>query len=55
MEGPDHKASLEPDQLKEMVKAIRNIELALGSGIKKPSKVNYQTYSNSQKINSCKN
>ena len=38
MEGPDHKASLEPDQLKEMVKAIRNIELALGSNIKKPSK-----------------
>ncbi|MBD3842644.1 MAG: N-acetylneuraminate synthase [Campylobacterales bacterium] len=38
MEGPDHKASLEPDELKEMVKAIRNIELALGSGIKKPSK-----------------
>jgi|TARA_B100000767_G_C19740277_1_gene525846 N,N'-diacetyllegionaminate synthase len=38
MEGPDHKASLEPDQLKEMVKAIRNIELALGSGIKRPSK-----------------
>lgn len=38
MEGPDHKASLEPDELKAMVKAIRNIELALGSGIKKPSK-----------------
>ena len=38
MEGPDHKASLEPDQLKEMVKAIRNIELALGNDIKKPSK-----------------
>ncbi len=38
MEGPDHKASLEPNQLKEMVKAIRNIELALGSDIKKPSK-----------------
>jgi N,N'-diacetyllegionaminate synthase len=38
MEGPDHKASLEPDQLKKMVKAIRNIELALGDGIKKPSK-----------------
>jgi N,N'-diacetyllegionaminate synthase len=37
MEGPDHKASLEPDQLKEMVRAIRNIELALGDGIKKPS------------------
>ena len=37
MEGPDHKASLEPDELKAMVKAIRNIELALGDGIKKPS------------------
>ena len=38
MEGPDHKASLEPDELKAMVKAIRNIELALGNSIKKPSK-----------------
>jgi len=38
MEGPDHKASLEPDELKEMVKAIRNIEKAMGNGIKKPSK-----------------
>ena len=38
MEGPDHKASLEPDALKAMVKAIRNIEIALGDGIKKPSK-----------------
>ena len=38
MEGPDHKASLEPDELKEMVRTIRNIELALGSNIKKPSK-----------------
>lgn len=38
MEGPDHKASLEPDELKAMIKAIRNIELALGSSIKKPSK-----------------
>ncbi len=37
MEGPDHKASLEPLELKAMVKAIRNIELALGDGIKKPS------------------
>ncbi len=35
--GPDHKASLEPDELKEMVKAIRNIEKALGDGIKKPN------------------
>jgi len=38
MEGPDHKASLEPSELIEMVKSIRNIELALGSGVKKPSK-----------------
>jgi len=36
--GPDHKASLEPAKLKEMVKAIRNIEKALGDGIKKPNK-----------------
>ena len=37
MEGPDHKASLEPDELKAMVIAIRNIELGLGSSVKKPS------------------
>ena len=38
MPGPDHKASLEPQELKEMVKAIRNIELATtGSGTKEPS------------------
>lgn len=38
MEGPDHIASLEPQELKAMVTAIRNLELALGGdGIKKPS------------------
>lgn len=37
MEGPDHKASLEPDELKAMVHSIRNIEVALGDGIKRPS------------------
>lgn len=37
MEGPDHKASLEPQELKEMVQAIRNIEQALGDGIKQAS------------------
>lgn len=37
MEGPDHAASLEPNELYSMVKAIRNIEKALGTGIKKPS------------------
>ncbi|KEI12875.1 hypothetical protein Z959_00600 [Clostridium novyi B str. ATCC 27606] len=34
MEGPDHKASLDPKELKEMVKEIRNVELSLGNGIK---------------------
>jgi N,N'-diacetyllegionaminate synthase len=33
--GPDHKASLEPDDLKSMIEAIRNIEIALGDGIKR--------------------
>jgi len=37
MKGPDHKASLKPDEFKAMVKAIRNIDLAMGDGIKKPS------------------
>lgn len=37
MEGPDHVASLEPKELTAMVKAIRNIELALGTGDKRPS------------------
>ena len=37
MEGPDHKASLEPHELKKMVEGIRNIERALGNGIKIPS------------------
>lgn len=37
MEGPDHKASLEPDELEAMIRAIRNIEKAMGDGIKAPS------------------
>jgi N,N'-diacetyllegionaminate synthase len=37
MEGPDHQASLEPDDLYRMIQAIRNVELALGDGIKRPS------------------
>jgi N,N'-diacetyllegionaminate synthase len=35
--GPDHQASLEPDELKAMVDAIRNVEIALGDGVKRPS------------------
>ena len=37
MEGPDHPASLEADDFKQMVKSIRNIEQAIGDGIKVPS------------------
>jgi len=36
MKGPDHKASLEPDELTRMVASIRNVEKALGDGVKKP-------------------
>lgn len=35
--GPDHKASLEPNEFAEMVKCIRNVEKGLGNGIKKPT------------------
>jgi len=37
LSGPDHKASLEPDEFAAMVRAIRNIEQAMGDGIKRPS------------------
>ena len=33
--GPDHKASLEPDELKQMVRAIRDVEKAMGDGVKR--------------------
>lgn len=36
--GPDHRASLLPDELAQMVRAVRNIEMALGDGIKQPSR-----------------
>tara|TARA_B100000953_G_scaffold283345_1_gene262235 strand:+ start:101 stop:1096 length:996 start_codon:yes stop_codon:yes gene_type:complete len=38
MKGPDHKASLDPKELRAMVSAIRNIEKALGNGVKVPSR-----------------
>ena len=38
MEGPDHKASLEPKELREMVQSIRHIAQAMGDGLKKASK-----------------
>lgn len=37
MEGPDHKASMEPEEFRKMVSSIRNIEKCLGDGVKKPS------------------
>lgn len=37
MEGPDHKASLTPDELKEMVESIRQVEVGMGDGIKRPN------------------
>ena len=37
MEGPDHKASIEPSELKSLITGIRNIEKAMGNGIKTPS------------------
>lgn len=36
--GPDHRASLEPDELRQMIEAIRDTEKAMGNGIKKPTK-----------------
>ena len=35
MDGPDHKASLNPDEFKAMVDAIRNVEVAMGDGVRK--------------------
>lgn len=37
MQGPDHKASIEPNEFRKMVSGIRNIEKALGNGVKTPS------------------
>lgn len=41
--GPDHRASLEPDELKQMVRAIRDVERAKGDGVKKPTKEEEET------------
>ncbi len=42
MEGPDHKASLEPGELEKMVKGIRHIEQAMGNGLKNPTQEELQ-------------
>lgn len=49
MKGPDHMASLEPDELKAMVDSVRNIELALGDGQKKPTESELKNISAARK------
>ena len=49
LEGPDHKASLEPKELKSMVSAIRNVEMAMGDGEKKPDRSELWGIKNSRK------
>ncbi|MAK71332.1 MAG: N-acetylneuraminate synthase [Idiomarinaceae bacterium] len=47
--GPDHKASLEPDELQRMVQAIRDVELAKGDGVKRPTLNEFETMSVARK------
>ena len=49
MDGPDQRMSIEPSQLRQMVKGIRNIELAMGNGIKKPTPSEEKTMKRRQK------
>ena len=49
MDGPDHKASLSPIELKDMVTAIRNVEMALGNGIKKSTSSEVDTMNAARK------
>ena len=48
-EGPDHKASLEPGEFSAMVKAIRNVEMALGDGRKRPTAEEWVTAERARK------
>ena len=49
MEGPDHKASLEPGELTSMIASIRNVERALGTGDKRPDPVELKNVSVARK------
>lgn len=49
LSGPDHKASLDPAELKQMIQAIRNVEAALGDGLKEPRDVEQQIASIARK------
>jgi N,N'-diacetyllegionaminate synthase len=49
LDGPDHQASLEPSELKEMITQIKNLKLMLGDGIKKPSEAEIKNKLNIRK------
>ena len=49
MTGPDHKASLNPEELAQMIKSIRNIETSFGSSVKKITKSELKNYKNVRK------
>ena len=49
MSGPDHKASLEPDELTAMITAIRTVELAMGNGVKTPQASEFKNISVARK------
>ena len=53
MHGPDHLASLNPEDLHRMINAIRNIEVALGDGLKLPTKVELENRENNSKVTCC--
>ena len=55
LSGPDHKASLEPTELKAMISAIRNIEFALGDGVKRltPSEARNRTIVRKSLVAAC--
>ncbi len=56
MEGPDHKASINPDEMKELVRTVKNVELALGDGIKRvmPSEVRNKSKMQKSLVAVCK-
>ena len=54
MPGPDHRASMEPEQFFDYVSAIRNASLALGNGIKQPSPAEIENSKIVSQIHSCK-
>ncbi|WP_037353045.1 N-acetylneuraminate synthase [Selenomonas sp. FC4001] len=56
MEGPDHRASLEPDELSQMVRSIRHTEKAIGNGVKEPtaSEISNKDIARKSIVTSCK-